>query len=147
MLNIVIMGSARKDSNTLKAVNTLCPFQDYELVDLLDLKIEPYRYDHNYTETDQFREVVGKILVAKNIVFATPVYWYSMSGLMKVFFDRLTDLVTVDKPLGRGLADKSTYLIAVGGEPKMPEGFEVPFIRTSQYLNMNYVEAVYAKIQ
>ena len=25
------------------------------------------------------------------LIFATPVYWYSMSGIMKVFFDRKND--------------------------------------------------------
>jgi multimeric flavodoxin WrbA len=144
--NLVILGSARKESNTLKAVKSLTPFKEYELIDLLDFNIQQYKYDHNYSDQDQFGSVIDMVLAAENIVFATPVYWYSMSGHMKVFFDRLTDLVTVDKDLGRSLKGKSTYLIAAGGESKLPEGFEVPFIRTSKYLDMNYVEGFYAKL-
>ena len=51
---------------------------------------------------------------------------------MKVFFDRLTDLVTFKKEVGRSLEGKSTYLISAGGEAQLPEGFEVPFTRTSK---------------
>lgn len=131
----------------MQVVETLCPFKDYDIIDLLDFDIEQYRYDSNYLATDQFIEVIKRVLESDNIIFATPVYWYSMSGPMKVFFDRLTDLVTINKPHGRQLAGKSTYLIAAGGEPELPEGFEVPFIRTAKYLNMNYIKGFYAQIQ
>ncbi len=40
------------------------------------------------------------------LIFATPVYWYSMSGIMKVFFDRITDLLTIKKDIGRKLKGK-----------------------------------------
>jgi multimeric flavodoxin WrbA len=54
------------------------------------------------------------------IVFATPVYWYAMSGLMKVLFDRFTDLVTVRKDLGRRLRGRRVFLIACGTDPDLP---------------------------
>ena len=38
---------------------------------------------------------------AFTIIFVTPVYWYAMSGRMKVFFDRWTDLLKIDKDTGR----------------------------------------------
>ncbi|MCP4458779.1 MAG: NAD(P)H-dependent oxidoreductase [Cytophagales bacterium] len=37
---------------------------------------------------------------------ATPVYWYSMSGIMKVFLDRIYDVLTIEKELGRKLHGK-----------------------------------------
>lgn len=61
------------------------------------------------------------------IIFATPVYWYSMSGLMKTFFDRLTDLVTIQKSVGRKLKGKETFLFAVGTDDLLPAGFTIPF--------------------
>lgn len=41
---------------------------------------------------DGINEVSQKLLDADVIVFATPVYFYSMSGWLKVFIDRLTPI-------------------------------------------------------
>ena len=40
---------------------------------------------------DDFLGVAEAMVDAEAILFATPVYWYSMSGRLKRFFDRLTD--------------------------------------------------------
>ena len=38
---------------------------------------------------DRYRELfVGKYVPADGILFATPLYWYGMSGQLKTFFDR-----------------------------------------------------------
>ena len=49
---------------------------------------------------------------------------------MKTFFDRLSSLITIDKAKGRALAGKAAWLIATGVEEYLPDGFEVPFVRT-----------------
>ena len=41
---------------------------------------------------DGMNEIHEKLLNANVIVFATPVYYYSMSGQLKVFIDRLTPI-------------------------------------------------------
>ncbi len=66
-----------------------------------------------------------------------------MSGLMKTFFHRFTDLVTTKKHLGRRLKGKSTLLLAVGADQELPNGFEIPFKLTSDYLNMSYQGCIY----
>lgn len=139
---LIILGSARREANTREAVARLAPFPDYELIDLRELNILPYDYART-DEDDDFRQVARKMADADIIVFATPVYWYSMSGLMKTFFDRLTELITLQKPLGRALRGKKTYLIACGTDPALPPGFEVPFQLTSRYFDMEYVRAFY----
>ena len=49
----------------------------------------------------------------EQIIFATPIYWYAMSAQLKTFFDRMTDLLTIHKPLGRQLRKgKKMFLIA-----------------------------------
>lgn len=78
------------------------------------------------------------------IVFATPVYWYSMSGHMKVFFDRLTDLVTIQKKAGRQLKGKKMFVVAVGSDQALPIGFETPFQQTAAYLHMHYLGCYYS---
>ncbi len=81
----------------------------------------------------------------EQLVFATPVYWYAKGGPMKVLFDRLTDLVTVRKKLGRSMQGKRTYLIAVGADDSLPLGFDVPFRLTSAYLTMDFKGTYYRK--
>ena len=39
-------------------------------------------------------------------IFVTPVYWYSMSGQMKIFLDRITDLLKWHKDEGRKIRGK-----------------------------------------
>jgi multimeric flavodoxin WrbA len=140
---LVIFGSARKDSNTKTLIQKLLPGADFDSLDLLDYPIEHYNYNGSYSSRDQFDLVIEKILQFDTIVFATPVYWYSMSGLLKVFFDRLTDVVTIQKGIGRELKGKRIFLVSVGTDSALPEGFEVPFKLTANYLEMDYVAAYY----
>ena len=43
---------------------------------------------------DEMNKLYDKLLNANVIVFATPVYYYSMSGQLKVFIDRLVPIYT-----------------------------------------------------
>ncbi len=140
---LVIIGSARRQSDTGSFVEFTFDTINYKAINLLDYTISPYDYDNKYSDQDAFLKIIDEILNHNTIVFATPVYWYSMSGNMKVFFDRLTDLVTTKKQIGRQLKGKSVFLIAVGTDEKIPEGFEVPFKLTSDYFEMKYETSVY----
>ena len=66
---------------------------------------------------------------------------------MKVFFDRLNELLSTHKPLGKALKGKRTYLISTGSESELPLGFETPFKLTSEYFEMNYIKAFYLPIK
>ncbi|MBN4072635.1 NAD(P)H-dependent oxidoreductase [Crocinitomix catalasitica] len=140
---LIIFGSARKDSNTRKLLDLHFTELDYEPIDLLDYKIYPYDYSTNYPADDSFFIIIDRLLRHDTIVFATPVYWYSMSGQMKTFFDRFSDLVTVRKELGRQLKGKRIFLVATGEGKELPDGFEVPFQLTSEYLDMEFVSVYY----
>jgi multimeric flavodoxin WrbA len=140
---LVILASARKQGDTSNFLNKVFTDHDHELIDLLDIHISPYNYSDNYPDTDEFPKVIDVLLKHRIVVFATPVYWYAMSGLMKTFFDRFTDVVTTKKHLGKQLHGKYTFLLAVGADEELPTGFEIPFKLTSEYLNMTYRGAVY----
>ena len=144
---LIILSSARKQSDTRDFVEKVFGGTDHDLIDLLDHRIAPFDYDGIYPENDEFMKVMDEMLSHQVIVFATPVYWYAMSGLLKNFFDRFTDIVTVKKQVGRKLKGKSIFLIAVGAEEKLPPGFELPFKNTSDYLDMNFVESIYNSIK
>lgn len=45
-------------------------------------------------QKDGMEDIANKLLLADVIVFATPVYFYSMSGQLKVFIDRLVPYYT-----------------------------------------------------
>lgn len=137
------MGSARKDSDTRKVVEQLFAPSEIRLLDLLDIKVCPYNYAGTYPPDDAFPTLTEALLQHDHLVFATPVYWYAMSGLLKVFFDRLTDIVTIHKKTGRRLLGKKTFLVAVGAEETLPEGFEAPFQLTSGYLGMAFTGTYY----
>lgn len=140
---LVILASARKQGYTKDFLNKVFAEQDYELIDLLDFYVSSYSYSNDYPSTDDFPKIIDELIKYKAIVFATPVYWYSMSGILKTFFDRFTDLVTTKKNFGRQLKGKSTFLIAVGAEEELPNGFEIPFKLTSDYLHMKYQGCIY----
>jgi hypothetical protein len=141
---LVILGSARKQSDTLKLKELLFDSVAHDTIDLLDYTIAPYDYTHQYPEADQFPGIAAEILKYDTIVFATPVYWYAMSAHMKILFDRLTDLVRIQKTVGRQPKGKSILFISVGTDPELPPGFEVPFANTAEYLDMKYKGAIYS---
>ncbi len=140
---LVILASARKQGDTKKALNSVMQGREHKVLDLLQFSIAPYNYDGVYPGTDRFQEVVDEILCHNQIIFATPVYWYAMSGLMKTLFDRFTDLVTIHKSMGRQLKGKEVIMLAVGANEELPDGFDVPFYKTADYLDMEYKGSVY----
>ena len=140
---MIILASARKGGETSAFLNTVFADIPYKTIDLLDNVVSPYDYTNRYPDSDDFSKIITEVLQHRVVVFATPVYWYAMSGLLKTFFDRLTDLVTVQKQMGRQLRGKATFLLAVGADPELPPGFEVPFQLTSEYLDMHYQGCIY----
>jgi multimeric flavodoxin WrbA len=141
-LPLVILGSARSDGQTRRAVDIAFAPGAAELVLLPDFIIGGYDYKH-FNADDAFGGIAQKMAEADKIVFATPVYWYTMSAPLKIFFDRLTDLTENLKCLGKNLAGKQVWVIASGTEAALPEGFEVPFARTAGYFNMTYRGCAY----
>jgi multimeric flavodoxin WrbA len=139
---VVILGTSRGDGNTRVVVDRVLDGRLVELVDLAEIDIGTYDYQHR-NQADGFLPLVERIVKKRFWVLATPVYWYSMSAQMKLFVDRLSDLITVRKDLGRSLRGKSVALLASGTDESFPEGFESPFRLTCDYLGMRYVGAFY----
>ena len=137
------MGSARQQSDTKSYVDFAFKQTEHKLFDLLENNISSYNYNRVYPASDNFNQLIEEILNHDIIIFATPVYWYSMSGLMKNVFDRFTDLVTIQKATGRKLKNKSVFLLAVGPDQELPDGFEIPFQKTAVYLGMHYKGCAY----
>lgn len=105
----VILGSARSNGNTAALVERRIANlgERTNIFDLSKLAIKPFEYKR-YDDRDDFRTVVAAMIQSQHIVFDTPVYWYSMSAKLKVFFDRLTALLQDpnDQKSGRALAGR-----------------------------------------
>lgn len=140
---LIINGSARLNGDTQKFLSKLLEGVEHTQINLIEHYFLPYNYDNKYPEEDRFETFGKEILYHKHLIFATPVYWYSMSGRMKNLFDRLTDWVTLNKEVGRNLKGKTMKLMAVGTDANLPDGFTTPFYMTANYLEMNFKGSVY----
>lgn len=138
MNSVIILGSSRSDGNTKIICNYLVKDTEFPLFDLNDYEIGYYDYNGNNSH-DDFLPLFEKLITFDTLIFATPVYWYSMSAQMKTFLDRFTDLLKIRKDLGRKLRGKNMKVICCSsGDEEYPE-FWKPFQRSSEYLGMNYL--------
>jgi len=135
--SIIIFGSARLNGNTKKAVESIVHGKEIPLIDLNELNIKPYDYNFK-NQDDDFIPTIEKALQYDTIIFATPVYWYSMSGVMKKFIDRFTDLLYLRKDLGKRLKGKNLFLVTSFGSG-YPKEILSAFEKFAGYLKMNYL--------
>jgi multimeric flavodoxin WrbA len=133
---VIIVGSSRKGGDTYKAAEVLKASLGADLIELIDFRIGHYHYEHN--QSDDFRPLIARIISDYDtLVFATPVYWYAMSGVMKDFLDRITDLLDIDKELGRRLRGKKMAVITSSAGDHLGDDFWHPFRATGSYLGMS----------
>ena len=55
------------------------------------------------------------------------------------FFDRFTDLLTIDKELGRQLRGKKMAVLSCSTGENLESHFWLPFSETAKYLGMEYI--------
>ena len=138
MTKIIINGSHKLNGNTSRLIQQLFP--DISSLNLLDYNIEIYNYNETYSDYDQFVSIIEEIIKYDEIIFATPVYWYSMSSLMKIFFDRITDLLHCNNKLGHQLKNKKVQVITSSNGNHLDEIFFEPFKETCKYLGMHFIK-------
>lgn len=138
---IVIYGSSRSDGGTLQAIKTVIKDPMIPIIDLKKLNISHYDYQYE-NKHDDFIALAEMMIQHNPIILGTPVYWYTMSALMKTFMDRFSDLLDLRKDIGRRLSQKELFVIACYGT-SLPKGFEDPFSQTCDYLDMQYKGCLY----
>lgn len=139
MNKVVIVGSSRNDGDTSNMTKVLIEKSEWDLIDLNNYNFNYYDYNHKNINDDYLSLMKQIIEKYDTLIFATPVYWYSMSGIMKVFFDRITDLLTFEKELGRKLRGKNMAVISCSIGNNLGEHFWLPFSETANYLGMEYI--------
>jgi multimeric flavodoxin WrbA len=144
---LIISGSARKGGDTNKTVRILQEKSNWDHIDLNAFDISYYDYEHKNAEDDYIplmREIIKNY---DTLIFATPVYWYSMSGVMKVFFDRLSDLLTIEEESGRALKGKYMGALSCSEGNNLGEQFWLPFSETAKYMGMKFTGGLHLELK
>lgn len=141
---VIVLGSSRRNGNTGQLVDVLAEKLNADVIDVSAKKIAPYDYEHQHLD-DDFLPVIKALLDYDNIMFASPVYWYAMSAQLKIFFDRMTDFLSVDalKDIGRSLRGKTGFVISTSESNCADDSFVSPFVVTFRYLGMEYGGAIH----
>lgn len=109
---LIFNGSPRKNGNTA----TLCEILSksieenggkVEILTLNSLNISPCRAceacmknkDGKCVQDDDMGKIYGKILDAKGLVFAAPIYWFNYSAQLKLLIDRMYALFGMENAL------------------------------------------------
>ncbi len=136
---VAVIGSARREGNTGKLIDMIAKVLTIEVIDLNTKNISAFDYEHKNIE-DDFLPLMDHILQHDNIIFVSPVYWFSMSAPMKIFIDRFSDFLAVEdlKPQGRALRGKVGYVVATSISKEIDDSFLDAFTKTFDYLGMGY---------
>lgn len=141
----IILGTSRQDSNTRQFVDEFLMLSGATLFDLSHYDISFYDYE-NKNRNDDFLPLIQELIGFEHIVLASPLYWYSISAQLKVFIDRLSDLLTIEKELGRQLKGKSSSLLSTGNDEKCPDCFITPIEQTLKYMHIEFKGCDYVSI-
>jgi putative NADPH-quinone reductase len=98
----VIYGSTRLHGNTEQLTEYVIKGLEVEKIFLRDFLIQPID-DRRHAEggfqpvDDDYSVLVERMMKHDTFIFATPIYWYSMSGTMKNFIDRWSHTMRDEK--------------------------------------------------
>jgi multimeric flavodoxin WrbA len=136
---VIILGSANSNGDTRQFIEHILLKREIDVIDLKPLNISHFDYDYK-NEDDDFLPLITRVIENYDtIILASPVYWYSISGLMKVFLDRISDLLYHHKDLGRKLRGKSMALVSSTNFSDVGEIYAFPIKSTAEYLGMTYL--------
>lgn len=145
---IALFSSSRRRGNTGQLIDRIASDLDFEVVDLGAQRMSPYDYEHRNRD-DDFEPLMKRVVAHDQIIFATPIYWYAVSPAMKVFLDRISDLLEVPDllPVGRRLRGKIAYVVCTSTCDEPSAAFMAAFRETFDYLGMHFGGAVHINCQ
>jgi NAD(P)H-dependent FMN reductase len=127
---IALFASSRRDGNTGRFIDRIASPLGIEVVDLGDRRLTAYDYPHRNRH----------VLQHEQIIFATPIYWYSVSPAMKIFLDRISDFLELPELVddGRRLRGKSAHVVCTSVSDAPSTAFVAAFRHTFDYLGMRF---------
>ncbi|EHO51787.1 flavin reductase [Lentilactobacillus kisonensis F0435] len=102
---------------------------DYQINEIVDQRHtgRKWQVDH-----DDYQSLVSKLVAADLVVFATPIYWYGVSGLLKNFIDRWSESLATDKDFKVKMMGKRIIILLVGSDDPRVKG--QPIIAEFHYI-------------
>ncbi|TFD91891.1 flavodoxin family protein [Jeotgalibacillus sp. R-1-5s-1] len=121
---LIISGSSRENGNAeYLAKEAVASYKgEVKWIQLREHTIQQItdqRHDANGFEhvNDDHSSIVEEMIKADEILFATPLYWYGMSGHMKTFIDRWSQALRDDSlNFKKSMSGKPSYVITCGGD-------------------------------
>jgi multimeric flavodoxin WrbA len=122
---VVLFGSPRRKGNTIELVNAMTETfrargHHVRMLYLNDMHIRPCQGCLTCMEeglcriNDDMKDIRKYMLEADLIVFATPVYWFTVSGQLKIVMDR--SLAFMDKEYNSRIRGKKAVTIMTSGD-------------------------------
>lgn len=105
---LFINGSPNPSGNTARLTAQLLAGKAYDTIELGTTKV--YDYGQDFAD-DQFGEVVQAMKAADTIVFGSPMYWHSFSGMLRNLLDRCYG------PIQDEFAGKRLFFVFQGSAP------------------------------
>lgn len=135
---VTFIGSSRNGGNSELLTDFMMKDITHKKLYIKDLLISPIddlRHTKNGFEEvkDDYDKVIKELENSDIAVFVTPIYWYSMSGVMKNMIDRLSHAIRDNRypNLKERLKKIQTIVVVVGGDKPRIKG--LPLIQQFQY--------------
>lgn len=142
-----LIGSTRAEGNTELLLDMVMKDINHQKIYLKDLSIQPIEDLRHAKEgfqpvKDDYDQIIKVFLENDIVAFATPIYWYSMSGIMKNMVDRLSQAIRDERypQLKERLKAVEAMVIAVGGDEPKIKGLPMiqQFRYTFDFVNMRF---------
>ena len=127
---LFVNSSPNRDGNTYRIGEELLKDKEHDVLQMADYRISQYG---QVFEDDEMKEVLKEMDKYDILVIGSPVYWYTVGGMLKTFIDKLYML-----PEAEALRGKKLYLFAQGSLPNEDtvKSIEFLFNRLSYLMGM-----------
>lgn len=148
---LALYGSSRRHGNSELLADRLVEGLEVTRIFLAEQRITPIvdkRHDpEGFTplDDDYDQGIIQQVIAADILVFATPLYWYGVSGPMKDFLDRWSQSLRDKRFDLRGaLPQKEAYVVIAGGPDARIKGLPLvqQFNHICEFVKMPLVDYV-----
>ena len=146
--SFAVLGSARSEGHTARALRRLVDGLPCVTLDLLKTPVAPFSYGGAYPP-DPFPGALERMASSPVTIFATPVYWFSYSAVMKGFIDRFTDHYPGGgrgpRPAPGSLQGRDFVLMATGTAADLEPALNLAFSQFCDCVGARCIALLYAR--
>jgi multimeric flavodoxin WrbA len=141
---LAILGTARRSGHTATLLSRLTENTSCEMVDLLEAQLGPFSYSPDHPRYD-FLPIIERLVRSDVVIFATPVYWFTYSAIMKNFIDRFSELLIDHQDVVEQIRGRDFVLLSTGSSPEPEPALEVAFEKFCAFFGANCFAKLYAR--